>query len=250
MTTNPSDVTDPKNLSREDIAQLPKVVLHDHLDGGLRAATIVELAEAAGYGKLPTTDPEELEHWFVEAANSGSLPKYLETFDHTTAVMQTAEAIMRVTAEAVVDLAADNVVYAELRFAPEQHQSQGLSLQDIVDAAVAGCQQGEAQAAQQGKQITARLILCAMRPSTTTHRMAMLLGLTLPARRTGSRRRATTKHLTCCAATMCRLLFTPARLLAVTLWNLQSMRARSGSATGLGCMRIFLPTWMESKRVG
>lgn len=174
MTTNPSDVTDPKNLSREDIAQLPKVVLHDHLDGGLRAATIVELAEAAGYGKLPTTDPEELEHWFVAAANSGSLPKYLETFDHTTAVMQTAEAITRVTAEAVVDLAADNVVYAELRFAPEQHQSQGLSLQDIVDAAVAGCQQGEAQAAQQGKQITARLILCAMRHTDRSVEIAQL----------------------------------------------------------------------------
>ena len=113
-----------KSLSREVVHQLPKVVLHDHLDGGLRPETIVELAAASGYSGLPTTDPEELGKWFFDAANSGSLPTYLETFAHTCAVMHTEDAIERVAREAVEDFAADGVVYAELRFAPEQHQEQ------------------------------------------------------------------------------------------------------------------------------
>ena len=107
-----------KSLSREVVHQLPKVVLHDHLDGGLRPATIVELAATSGYSGLPTTDPEELGQWFFDAANSGSLPQYLEPFAHTCAVMQTEDAIERVAREAVEDLAADGVVYEELRFAP------------------------------------------------------------------------------------------------------------------------------------
>lgn len=105
----------------EQIRRAPKVLLHDHLDGGLRPQTIVELADAAGYTDLPTDDPEELGAWFVAAANSGSLERYLETFRHTVAVMQTREALERVAAECVEDLAADGIVYAEVRYAPEQH---------------------------------------------------------------------------------------------------------------------------------
>ena len=163
-----------KSLSREVVHQLPKVVLHDHLDGGLRPATIVELAATSGYSGLPTTDPEKLGQWFFDAANSGSLPQYLETFAHTCAVMQTEDAIERVAREAVEDLAADGVVYAELRFAPEQHQEQGLTLQQVVDAAVRGCKAGEQSAQEQGHVIIARLILCGMRHAARTQEIAEL----------------------------------------------------------------------------
>ena len=114
-------------IALDDIVRAPKVLLHDHLDGGLRPATVVALAEAAGH-RLPCTDPQELAAWFVAAADSGSLERYLETFGHTVAVMQTEEALHRVAAECAVDLAADGVVYAEVRYAPEQHLDGGLSL--------------------------------------------------------------------------------------------------------------------------
>src|SRR5688572_4452974 len=114
-------------IGMEEIVKAPKALLHDHLDGGLRPATIVELAAEVDHA-LPTTDPEELGQWFVESADSGSLERYLETFDHTVAVMQTPEALHRVAAECALDLAADGVVYAEVRFAPEQHLERGLSL--------------------------------------------------------------------------------------------------------------------------
>lgn len=122
----------------EQIRRAPKVLLHDHLDGGLRPQTIVELADAAGYTDLPTDDPEELGAWFVAAANSGSLERYLETFRHTVAVMQTREALERVAAECVEDLAADGIVYAEVRYAPEQHLRGGLRLEEVVEAVQAG----------------------------------------------------------------------------------------------------------------
>src|SRR5881394_267047 len=98
----------------DEIVKAPKALLHDHLDGGLRPATILELAGPAG-------DPVSLRHWFESAADSGSLERYLETFAHTVAVMQTEEALHRVAYECALDLAADGVVYAEIRFAPEQH---------------------------------------------------------------------------------------------------------------------------------
>ena len=103
-----------------DLKSLPKVSLHDHLDGGLRPATIIELAEAVGH-TLPSTDPTALGEWFRESADSGSLVRYLETFDHTVAVMQTKEGLFRVAKEFVEDLADDGVVYGEVRWAPEQH---------------------------------------------------------------------------------------------------------------------------------
>ncbi|CAM5790902.1 adenosine deaminase OS=Cellulomonas persica OX=76861 GN=add2 PE=3 SV=1 [Cellulomonas persica] len=144
------------------IPTLPKVLLHDHLDGGLRPATVVELAAEIGH-ELPSTDPEELGQWFVEAASAGSLERYLETFAHTVGVLQTAPALQRVAREAVLDLAADGVVYAEIRFAPEQHLEQGLTLQEVVDAVRAGFDEGAAQARADGRPIRVLAILCAMR---------------------------------------------------------------------------------------
>lgn len=158
---------------REQIARLPKVVLHDHLDGGLRPATIVELAAQAGH-TLPTTDPEELRAWFVESATSGSLPRYLETFDHTVAVMQTADNLRRVARESVVDLAADGVVYAEQRWAPEQHLAGGLTPQEAVDAVREGLAQGVAEAAEQGRTIWVGQLVTAMRHADRWDEIAAL----------------------------------------------------------------------------
>lgn len=124
-----------------NLADLPKVSLHDHLDGGLRPATIVELADAAGVD-LPETDPDALADWFATQADSGSLPKYLETFAVTTAVMQTRQGLSRVAREFVQDLAEDGVVYGEVRWAPEQHLSQGLSLDEAVEAVQQGIEEG------------------------------------------------------------------------------------------------------------
>ncbi|MCD0453112.1 adenosine deaminase [Actinocorallia sp. API 0066] len=126
----------------DEIRRAPKVLLHDHLDGGLRPATIVELADAHGYTGLPEADPERLRTWFRDAADSGSLERYLETFDHTVAVMQTADALYRVAYECAQDLASDGVVYAEVRYAPEQHLLGGLSLDAVVEAVSAGFADG------------------------------------------------------------------------------------------------------------
>jgi adenosine deaminase len=149
-------------IDESTIRALPKVVLHDHLDGGLRPETIVELAGEVGH-ELPATDPAELGAWFVRAASSGSLPLYLETFDHTVAVMQTADGLRRVARESALDLAADGVVYAEQRYAPEQHLQRGLSLQDVVDAVQEGFDEGVAEAAAQGRTIRIGTLVTAMR---------------------------------------------------------------------------------------
>src|ERR1700729_3287863 len=115
----------PTALTADSIRRAPKVLLHDHLDGGLRPQTIIELAVEIGYDKLATQDATELGEWFRAAADSGSLERYLETFDHTVAVMQTPEGLTRVAREAAEDLADDGVVYAEIRWAPAQHVEQG-----------------------------------------------------------------------------------------------------------------------------
>ncbi|WP_329522359.1 adenosine deaminase [Spirillospora sp. NBC_01491] len=128
--------------SLDDIRRAPKVLLHDHLDGGVRAGTIVDLAREGGYDALPTTDPDNLRTWFAEAANSGSLERYLETFSHTVGVMQTKEALARVAYECAEDLAEDGVVYAEVRYAPEQHTRTGLPLDQVVEAVLEGFAKG------------------------------------------------------------------------------------------------------------
>ncbi|WP_414123122.1 adenosine deaminase [Corynebacterium nuruki] len=170
-----SNTPSPTTVDPEAVRKLPKVVLHDHLDGGLRPQTIIDIAAETGYDKLPTTDAAELEKWFFDAANSGDLPTYLTTFDHTTAVMQTHEALVRVTREAVEDLAADGVCYAELRYAPEQHLAQGLTLQQVVEATVQGVKEGEKSVADKGGRIHARLLLCAMRHADRAAEIAQLL---------------------------------------------------------------------------
>lgn len=157
----------------EDIVKVPKALLHDHLDGGLRPATVVELAAEAGH-ELPTTDPEALGRWFVEAANSGSLERYLETFAHTVAVMQTASALRRVARECALDLAADGVVYAEVRFAPEQHLEQNLTLDEVVGAVVEGFAEGSAEAAAAGSPIRVGTLLTAMRHAARSQEIAEL----------------------------------------------------------------------------
>lgn len=120
------------------LAAFPKVQLHDHLDGGLRPATIIELADEVGYRDLPTTDPDALARWFAATVKGGGLTGYLATFDHTIAVMQTPSAIERVAYESAIDLADDGVIYAEVRFAPELNTRKGLTLDDVIEAAVAG----------------------------------------------------------------------------------------------------------------
>ncbi|MEW2326896.1 adenosine deaminase [Micromonospora chersina] len=160
-------------ISYEDIVKVPKALLHDHLDGGLRPATIVELAAEAGH-ELPTTDPEALGRWFAEAANSGSLERYLETFAHTVAVMQTGPALRRVARECALDLAADGVVYAEVRFAPEQHLERNLTLDEVVDAVVTGFREGSALAAEAGTPIRVGTLLTAMRHAARSQEIAEL----------------------------------------------------------------------------
>ncbi|MGV9211223.1 adenosine deaminase [Micromonospora sp. RB23] len=157
----------------EDIVKVPKALLHDHLDGGLRPATIVELAAEVGH-ELPTTDPEALGRWFSDAADSGSLERYLETFAHTVAVMQTGPALRRVARECALDLAADGVVYAEVRFAPEQHLERDLSLDEVVEAVLAGFAEGTAQAVEAGLTIRVGTLLTAMRHAARSQEIAEL----------------------------------------------------------------------------
>jgi adenosine deaminase len=131
-------------IARETIRKAPKALLHDHLDGGLRPTTVIELARDDGYDGLPTTDPGELGSFFTSGADRKSLELYLEGFEHTVAVMQTPEALTRVAHECAEDLAADGVVYAEVRFAPELSTGGGLSLDDVVKAVLAGFASGSA----------------------------------------------------------------------------------------------------------
>jgi adenosine deaminase len=165
-----SDMAEP---TVELVRRAPKVLLHDHLDGGLRPATIIDLAPGAGH-PLPTEDPERLRVWFEDAASSGSLERYLETFDHTVAVMQSAENLRRVARECVEDMAADNVVYAEVRYAPEQHLQGGLTLDQVVDAVRAGFEEGEQQARAEGRPIAVRQLLTAMRHRARSREIAEL----------------------------------------------------------------------------
>jgi len=164
----------PNTPSSEQIRRAPKVLLHDHLDGGLRPGTIVELAQEAGYSSLPETDPDKLGIWFREAADSGSLERYLETFAHTCAVMQTRDALVRVAAECAEDLAEDGVVYAEVRYAPEQHLEAGLTLEEVVEAVNEGFREGERRARESGHRIRIGALLTAMRHAARALEIAEL----------------------------------------------------------------------------
>ena len=149
--------------TEDELSRAPKALLHDHLDGGLRPQTILDLAKESGYSKLPASDADSLAKWFAEAADSGSLEKYLETFAHTVGVMQSPSAIARVAREAALDLAADGVAYAEIRFAPELHLGDGMEMRDVVESVLAGFEQGEEEAQDLGKPIKVRTLLTAIR---------------------------------------------------------------------------------------
>ncbi|MET8509551.1 adenosine deaminase [Streptomyces sp. NPDC004787] len=164
----------PNTPSADQIRRAPKVLLHDHLDGGLRPGTIIELAREQGYDSLPETEPDKLGIWFREAADSGSLERYLETFAHTCAVMQTREALVRVAAECAVDLAEDGVVYAEVRYAPEQHLEGGLTLEEVVEAVNEGFREGERRARANGHRIRVGALLTAMRHAARALEIAEL----------------------------------------------------------------------------
>ncbi|HEY9523800.1 MAG TPA: adenosine deaminase [Thermopolyspora sp.] len=153
----------------EEIRRAPKVLLHDHLDGGLRPETIVELAQESGYRKLPTTDSGELTAWLQGAADSGSLERYLETFAHTVGVMQSRESLIRVAMECARDLADDGVVYAEVRYAPELHTCMGLTLDEVVQAVLEGFRLGS-----EGRDIRVGSLLTAMRHQARSKEIAEL----------------------------------------------------------------------------
>ena len=152
----------PAPLNAENVRRVPKVLLHDHLDGGLRPQTVLELADATGYRALPASDAETLGRWFRTAAGSGSLVQYLETFAHTVGVMQAAEAVHRVARECALDLAADGVVYAEVRMAPEL-LTPAMPLEAAVEAMLDGYAVGSRDAAEAGTPIRIGALLCAMR---------------------------------------------------------------------------------------
>ncbi|WP_288026440.1 adenosine deaminase [Arthrobacter sp.] len=171
--TNPTSSQQPEPQSSVELKSLPKVSLHDHLDGGLRPATIIELAAEVGH-ELPATDPEELRQWFLDSADSGSLVRYLETFDHTIAVMQTHDALVRVAREFVEDLADDGVVYGEVRWAPEQHLTKGLTLDDAVEAVQEGLEAGMDAVDEAGGYIEVGQLVTAMRHADRGSEIAQL----------------------------------------------------------------------------
>src|ERR1700722_4331004 len=161
-------------LTLDQIRAVPKVLLHDHLDGGLRPSTVIELAEETGYADLPTHDPDELTKRLTEGAHRGHLEIYLDAFRHTVAVMQTPEALRRVAAECAEDLAADGAVYAEVRFAPELHTERGLSLDKVVRAVREGFADGSASQAAKGRGIRVYALLTAMRTAARSLEIAEL----------------------------------------------------------------------------
>lgn len=161
-------------LDLRSIKTAPKALLHDHLDGGLRPQTVLELAVECGYDALPAADGPALGDWFRNAADSGSLERYLETFAHTVAVMQTPEGLFRVARECAEDLAEDGVVYAEVRFAPEQHLERGLTLDQVVEHVLEGFRAGESAARVNGKRIRVGCLLTAMRHAARSREIAEL----------------------------------------------------------------------------
>ncbi len=154
-------------MNHDILSQAPKVVLHDHLDGGLRPETIIELAEENGYPDLPTTNIEELSEWFHRGANRRDLSLYLETFQHTVGVMQTPNACYRVAAECAEDLAADGVVYAEIRYAPSLMTEKGSSIDEVIEATTAGFIEGS-----KNSNLTIGTLITAMRTADDSTEIA------------------------------------------------------------------------------
>ncbi|MEY3578402.1 MAG: hypothetical protein RIS49_380 [Actinomycetota bacterium] len=162
-----------KKPTADQVKRLPKALLHDHLDGGLRPQTIIDIAKEIGH-TLPTYDAAELAEWFRTSCDSGSLVLYLETFAHTVAVMQRKEDIVRVARECAVDLARDGVVYAEVRMAPELVTEKGLTLSQAIEAILEGFREGEAEAKSEGNTIRMTSLLCGMRQNNLSQEVAEL----------------------------------------------------------------------------
>ena len=159
-------------LTLDTIRRAPKALLHDHLDGGLRPTTIVDLAAEYGYRGLPTSDPDDLAAWIRRGADRKSLELYLETFAHTVGVLQARDAVVRVAAECAEDLAADGVVYAEVRYAPELSTERGLTLDEVIEANIEGFRIGAARAAEAGHPITMKVLVTAMRQAARSVEVA------------------------------------------------------------------------------
>lgn len=151
------------------IKQVPKVLLHDHLDGGLRAQTVIELARDIKYDKLPTSDAGELSEWFYRGANKGNLVEFLQGFEHTIAIMKNKEALERVSYEMMEDMKNDGVCYVETRFAPVFHISKHLHYDDVVSSVLEGLEKGRKQFG-----VGYGLILCGMRNRTDNLEIAEL----------------------------------------------------------------------------
>ena len=169
----PIDQNGDAHVDGVSLRSLPKVSLHEHLDGAVRPQTIIELADEAGI-EVPSQDPAELADWFAEKSDSGSLVEYLKTFDLTTGVMQTPEALTRIAREFVEDLVADGVVYGEVRWAPEQHLTRGLSLDEAVEAVQEGIEQGEDAAEDAGHDIRVGQLISSMRHTDRSLEIARL----------------------------------------------------------------------------
>ena len=153
----------------DPILAAPKVLLHDHLDGGMRPMSVIELAREQGYTRLPTEDPDDLAKWFTRGADRRNLELYLETFAHTVGVTQTRDGLMRAASEAAQDLATDGVIYAEVRFAPELHTEKGLSLDEVVEAVLEGFRIGTAD-----NKLIVGTLCTAMRTAARSYEIAEL----------------------------------------------------------------------------
>jgi adenosine deaminase len=162
-----------KTPTAQQVKRLPKALLHDHLDGGLRPETIIEIAKEIGH-ELPTYEPAELAEWFRSSCDSGSLVLYLETFAHTVAVMQRRSDVVRVARECAIDLARDGVVYAEVRMAPELITEGELTLSTAIEAILEGFREGEKEAAAEGNKIRVGALLCGMRQNALSQEVAEL----------------------------------------------------------------------------
>jgi adenosine deaminase len=210
-------------LTIDEIRAAPKVLLHDHLDGGLRAATVVDLARQIGYDRLPSEDADEVKLWMQRGANRGHLNLYLDAFQHTVAVMQTRQALIRVAAECAEDLAADGVVYAEVRFAPELHVAGGLSLDEVVEAVLEGFRAGS-----EGRRITVYALLTAMRTAARSleiaelavrHRDQGVVGFDIAGAEAAARRAAISTPSSTWRGRTSTSRSTPARVRAPSIWE-------------------------------
>jgi adenosine deaminase len=161
-------------MSQNVIKKMPKVLLHDHLDGGLRTTTILDIADSIGW-KLPENRESSLQAWFTRGAETRDIMQYLATFEHTFGVLQNGQALERVAEEAVEDLADDGVVYAEIRFAPELHQQKGMTLEEAVEAVCSGLKKGEERAFSKGQKIRVNLICCAIRMAQRSMEIVQLV---------------------------------------------------------------------------